>query len=393
MKIIRYCDIILIMKKMNNLHKNLIVYIICLITIFTLTGCKESESRELIYFDEVFSITPYACIYTNSSKEKYDTKRIKEEVDKCLSELDNKFNVNKEDSLISKVNKDASNERVEIDNEFASVLNQALEVSRNVTSEYDVTIYPVTKVWDFKNKYFKNNNYESIPDDSLITEAINSVGYENVIVTSEVINDVTHYYVNFSNKDTLIDLGSIAKGYAADKVSEILKGFNVNNGLINIGGNVYTFGDRLYKVGITTPFYETLDSDTNMVGYVACQGEDYTYVTSGTYERYIKTNDGKMYHHILSPSTGYPVDNDLLSVTVIIKRDNEDLISTSADALSTAIYTMGLDKGLEYVNKDDKLNCIFITKDKHVIVSDGIKNIFVFNKAVEKYDYNYICGE
>ena len=214
-----------------------------------------------------------------------------------------------------------------------------------------------------------------------------------MIVTSEVINDVTHYYVNFSNKDTLIDLGSIAKGYAADKVSEILKGFNVNNGLINIGGNVYTFGDRLYKVGITTPFYETLDSDTNMVGYVACQGEDYTYVTSGTYERYIKTNDGKMYHHILSPSTGYPVDNDLLSVTVIIKRDNEDLISTSADALSTAIYTMGLDKGLEYVNKDDKLNCVFITKDKHVIVSNGIKNSFVFNKAVEKYDYNYICGE
>ena len=96
-----------------------------------------------------------------------------------------------------------------------------------------------------------------------------------------------------------------------------------------------------------------------------------------------------MYHHIISPTTGYPVDNDLLSVTVILKKSNDVFVSTIADALSTAIYTMGLDKGLEYVNKNDKLNCVFITKDKRVILSDGIKNSFVLNKAIEKYNYSY----
>ena len=374
---------------MKKFRKILLICITSLISAFTLTGCKESEVRELIYFDEVFSITPYACIYTNSKNEKYDTKKIKEEVDAYLKELDNKFNVNKEDSLISIVNRDASSGQVEVDSEFYAVLSMALKVSRDVTSDYDVSIYPVIKVWDFKNKYFKNNNYESIPDSLEIDEAKQNVGYENINVLTETIDGKTHHYVKFEKIGTLIDLGSIAKGYAADKVSEILKGFGVNNGLVNIGGNVYTFGERIYKVGITTPFYEELDSEANMVGYVACQGEDYTYVTSGIYERYIKTESGEMYHHIISPTTGYPVDNDLLSVTVIMKKGNDVFVSTITDALSTAIYTMGLDKGLEYVNKNDKLNCIFITKDKRVILSDGIKNSFVLNKAIEKYNYSY----
>ncbi len=374
---------------MKKFSKILLICITSLISAFTLTGCKESEVRELIYFDEVFSITPYACIYTNSKNEKYDTKKIKEEVDAYLKELDNKFNVNKKDSLISIVNRDASSGQVEVDNEFYAVLSMALKVSRDVTSDYDVSIYPVIKVWDFKNKYFKNNNYESIPDSLEIDEAKQNVGYENINVLTETIDGKEHYYVKFEKIGTLIDLGSIAKGYAADKVSEILKGFGVNNGLVNIGGNVYTFGERIYKVGITTPFYEELDSEANMVGYVACQGEDYTYVTSGIYERYIKTESGEMYHHIISPTTGYPIDNDLLSVTVIMKKGNDVFVSTIADALSTAIYTMGLDKGLEYVNKNDKLNCVFITKDKRVILSDGIKNSFVLNKAIEKYNYIY----
>lgn len=374
---------------MKKFRKILLICITSLISAFTLTGCKESEVRELIYFDEVFSITPYACIYTNSKNEKYDTKKIKEEVDAYLKELDNKFNVNKKDSLISIVNRDASSGQVEVDSEFYAVLSMALKVSRDVTGDYDVSIYPVIKVWDFKNKYFKNNNYESIPDSLEIDEAKQNVGYENINVLTETIDGKTHYYVKFEKIGTLIDLGSIAKGYAADKVSEILKGFGVNNGLVNIGGNVYTFGERIYKVGITTPFYEELDSEANMVGYVACQGEDYTYVTSGIYERYIKTESGEMYHHIISPTTGYPVDNDLLSVTVIMKKGNDVFVSTIADALSTAIYTMGLDKGLEYVNKNDKLNCVFITKDKRVILSDGIKNSFVLNKAIEKYNYSY----
>ena len=374
---------------MKKFRKILLICITSLISAFTLTGCKESEVRELIYFDEVFSITPYACIYTNSKNEKYDTKKIKEEVDAYLKELENKFNVNKEDSLISIVNRDASSGQVEVDSEFYAVLSMALKVSRDVTSDYDVSIYPVIKVWDFKNKYFKNNNYESIPDSLEIDEAKQNVGYENINALIETIDGKTHYYVKFEKIGTLIDLGSIAKGYAADKVSEILKGFGVNNGLVNIGGNVYTFGERIYKVGITTPFYEELDSEANMVGYVACQGEDYTYVTSGIYERYIKTESGEMYHHIISPTTGYPIDNDLLSVTVIMKKSNDVFVSTIADALSTAIYTMGLDKGLEYVNKNDKLNCVFITKDKRVILSDGIKNSFVLNKAIEKYNYSY----
>ena len=185
----------------------------------------------------------------------------------------------------------------------------------------------------------------------------------------------------------MIDLGSIVKGYAAEKIAEYLLSLNLKNTLIDIGGNIITTGKNIgtnnnWKVGILLPY--TVDTE---IGYIISNDQKETFVTSGIYQRYIvdknqKTNEEKMYHHILNPTTGYPEDNDLLSVTIITKD------SMIADAYSTAVFLMGSSKGIEFVNNNNNLlGAIFITKNKQIILSNNIKNRFIINEEIYKLGY------
>ena len=185
-----------------------------------------------------------------------------------------------------------------------------------------------------------------------------------------------------------IDLGSIVKGYAAEKIAEYLKSLNLNNTIIDIGGNIITTGKNIgtnnnWKVGILLPY--TVNTE---IGYIISNDQKETFVTSGIYQRYIvdknkETNEETIYHHILNPTTGYPENNDLLSVTIITKD------STIADAYSTAIFLMGSKEGLEFVNNSNNLiDVIFITKDKKILLSNNIKHRFVINEDVYKLGYS-----
>ena len=125
------------------------------------------------------------------------------------------------------------------------------------------------------------------------------------------------------------------------------------------------------------------------IGYIITNNEIETLVTSGIYERYIveldqETKKENIYHHILNPNTGFPEDNDLLSVTIITKN------SMIADALSTAIFLMGSEEGLKYVEEKDNIEAIFITKEKEIMVSKNIKERFIINEEIKNYDYKLI---
>lgn len=365
------------------MKKNLICILLLLIT---LIGCSNPKVVvKTIYLDEAFSIIPIVSIidYEHS----FNNVDLQTTLSKITNELDKKFNVFKDDSLISKVNNNAGIKEVLVDDEFIYVLQEAINISKATKIKekalYDVTIYSVWKEWKFNENYYKYYNYASPPPYDIIKQKLPLVNYEKIQINYE------NKTVYLEHPQMAIDLGSIVKGYAADKISEYLLFNGYENCLIDVGGNIVTLGKNIgtnkkWKAGILMPY-----TYSNEIGYINTLTPKETFVTSGIYERYIveknmETNEEKIYHHILNPNTGYPENNELLSVTIITTQ------SIFADALSTAVFLMGLNEGYKYVLANKNIDAVFITKNKEVIITPNIKNRFVANEEINQNDYKII---
>ena len=167
-----------------------------------------------------------------------------------------------------------------------------------------------------------------------------------------------------------IDFGGIAKGYTSYKLKEIFAKYKITGAIVSLGGNVETYGSRpeggSWKVGIENPSVSALKGD--YVGILSL-GEE-AVITSGSYQRYFE-KDGKKYHHILDPATGKPVDNGLLSVTVI----SPD--GAMADGLSTALFVMGEEKGIQYYKQHKKeMDVVWLKTDGTILVTEGLTGKF-----------------
>jgi thiamine biosynthesis lipoprotein len=164
-----------------------------------------------------------------------------------------------------------------------------------------------------------------------------------------------------------LDLGGIAKGYAADRVRDVFAAEGVESAIINLGGNVLVMGRKpggdLWKIGVQNP----ISFRGDYVGILKL--DNLSMVTSGNYERFFEV-DGVRYHHILDPRTGYPVSNGLSSVTIVTQN------STDADALSTSLYIMGLEKGMDFALEQDFFDVLFITENKQIYMTPGMKDYF-----------------
>ena len=166
-----------------------------------------------------------------------------------------------------------------------------------------------------------------------------------------------------------LELGAISKGFIADQVKAYFEEKGISTAIINLGGNVVVMGtspnqENGWKVGVQDP--DKIRGAT--VGYV--HQANRSIATSGIYERYIEV-DGSIYHHILDPNTGYPVENDISGVTVFTDQ------STDGDALSTSLFIFGIEEGLAYVNSLDGVEAVFIDKEHGVHLSEGLKDAFV----------------
>lgn len=357
------------------MKKNISI-LINIILLITLSGCKKNNIiYQTYYLDEAFSIIPIVTIM--DTKEVITNLNIKDDLNEITKNLDEKFNVYKEDSMITTINNNSGKEAVEVDDEFIYVLSKAIEISNATTIDnktlYDVSIYSVWKEWQFKDNYYYYHNYSSAPATEIIKQKLPLVNYNNIII------DESQKTVFLKEKGMMIDLGSIVKGYAADKISEYLTTKGLKNCLVDIGGNIVTLGKNIgtnkkWKTGILMPYQ--LEQE---IGYIEADEIKESFVTSGIYQRYIiekneETKQEIIYHHILNPLTGYPENNNLLSVTIISKQ------SIIGDAFSTAIFLLGLEKGLEYVNNNEDIEAVFITDDKQIVLSNNLSNRFVINE-------------
>lgn len=264
-----------------------------------------------------------------------------------LFEIDSRFNVNKSDSDISKVNENAGLSPVKVHEDVAEVLSFALEIAEKSQGAFDPSIGPLVRLWGI------NTEHEKLPSDEEIEKAMSLVDWKKVhLEGGEVF---------LEEKGMSLDLGGIAKGYAADQIVKILGENKIPRAVIDLGGNIYVYGKKRdkspWKIGIKNP------SQKESAPLLTLTLEDSaSIVTSGIYERFFE-QDGIVYHHILDPKTGRPSNTGILSTTIV------DSSSMKADALSTTAFLLGPEK---YFSLFDS-KAIFIDKNLEVKSSEGLE--------------------
>ena len=268
----------------------------------------------------------------------------------------NRFSANDADSELMEINLQAGKKAVQVHPELFELIELGKKHSIAANSHLNIAIGPLVQTWRIGFSDAK------LPSEEEIQRLLKITNPEEI-----VLND-SNREVYLSKEGMRIDLGALAKGYIADKLKEFLVEQGVQSGIIDLGGNILTIGEnptfqRPWRIGIQNPEL----SRGEHVAVIAVS--DASVVTSGIYERYLEVDD-KTYHHILNPKTGYPYENDIAGVSIIVSS------STRGDALSTSMFSIGVEEGLKYVNQKDDVDAVFMTKDKKVYVSNLIKNAF-----------------
>lgn len=320
---------------------------VLLIILLLLYGCSYdypiSQSGDKYTLNAVMMDT-----YAEISAYGRNAKKALEKTYDELERMEAMFSVRDEKSKISRLNE---SKRLSGDEEIASLIRRAVYFSELTEGAFDITVYPLMRIWGFDDK-----NY-SVPDENELSEALLKCGYKSISVKE---NDV------IIGENTEVDLGGIAKGYASDIVNATLVDNGVDSAIISLGGNIYALGRRengeAWSIAIESPFEEG-----EYIGIV--KAFDTSVVTSGGYRRYFEKN-GKKYHHIIDMKTGYPADKGIASVTVITGS------GMYADALSTAIYAMGIEEGLALREKCKDFELVIVGNDKTVYATEGLKKTF-----------------
>lgn len=382
----------LIIYSKYKLVKSILCLCILTVCIFLITGCSvkqesSSKGQELVRtgfaFNTTYTITLYEggsedlldeCVSRCAVYEKLFSRTLKEselyninEIEKAYLEvLRKKTNKNakvSEEDIKSLVDNDVPFRLMDdgsigfqISSAMYNILEKGLYYSKLSDGAFDITIEPVSSLWDFTAES------PEVPEEQQLKEAVKLTGYKNM--------ELKDGKLVLKIPGMGIELGAIAKGYIADRLKEYLENHGVTSGMINLGGNVLCIGSKTdgmpFHIGIQQPF-----ADRNEV-ITAIKADDVSIVSSGIYERYF-VQDEKIYHHILNPADGYPYDNGLVAVTVVSKE------SADGDALSTTCFALGLEKGMEFVESLEDVYAVFITEDEKLHYSRGFKEMEIGN--------------
>lgn len=318
-----------------------------------MTSCAPKSAEDTRFMlNTICSIT----VYSEENKDKTSEELVDEAFDLCQTYEDT-FSRTIEGSDIYNIN-NSGRAPVTVSDDTIEILETAKYFSELSDGAFDITTAPLSIRWDFEGEN------PSVPPNDEIQELLAKVDYTKIKIDGNT--------VTLEAPVEAIDLGAIAKGYIADKLAEFLKDNGVTSAIISLGGNIYAIGEnaeekRPFNLGVQDPQAE----DGSILGYL--QLSDKSLVTSGDYQRYFM-QDGKRYHHILDPKTGYPAESGLSSVTIISDS------SVVGDAFSTACFVLGKDKGLELINSYDGVEAIFIDHDGNMYFSDGFGSDLVFNE-------------
>lgn len=292
--------------------------------------------------------TGFFALDTQISFKVYCNKKTADEAFKqakaFLENFENEISLYKSSGFAYKFENLANGEKLEMTDNVKNLVEKSISVSKKTDGCFDITTAPLSRLWNVTHN-------TKPPTENEIFQALEKVGYTNLETEGDFL----------IKTDASVDFGAIAKGYASDKIRQIFENLGISGGVINLGGNVTVFGKNQNKdsfaVGITDP---TNPSDICAAVYV----NNESVVTSGAYQRYFE-HGGKIYHHILSPFDGYPADTDIASVTVVA--DDGAL----ADALSTAAFVAGSEKGMEYIETAGAKGLI-VLKSGEIVASSGL---------------------
>lgn len=274
-----------------------------------------------------------------------------EEVESIINEIENLISTTKSESQIYKLN---LNGCVDADDMVIDILSEAFKYEEMTDGVIDISIYPVVSEWGFTTGEYK------VPSQQKLDELLENVDYKRITVDGNKISLAPNMKV---------DLGCIGKGYTGDQIVKKLRDYGVESAIISLGGNVQTMGkngNKPWKVAIADPL-----GKSQFIGAVSVENQ--AVVTSGGYERFFE-EAGRKYHHIINPVTGKPADNDILAVSVVGPS------GTACDALSTALFIMGLDKASAFWRENnDKLSdtdFLIVDKDGIIHITEGLKANF-----------------
>lgn len=258
------------------------------------------------------------------------------------------------ESEIGRVNGSAGVKNERLSCETCEVLSRAAAFSNTSRGLFDVTIGPLADLWDYKNA-------SVVPEEARIRQVLPLVNYRDLVL------DPRKKTAGLRKAGQSIDLGGIGKGFASDRFMEICVEYGVSSAFTNIGGNVSTLGSKPdgspWRVGIRHP-----RQDGRLLGAIAVTGK--AVVTSGDYERYFIDREGKRRHHLLDPTTGYPAESGLISVTVVADS------AMTADALSTILFVAGMERGLELLRSFPETEAVLVDTGLRVWVTRGLKRCF-----------------
>lgn len=340
-----------------NKTKMYLTILIALVSI-NIAGCGKSEEKKesTLAKRELFAMDTYMTLSAYGEKSEAALEEAVAEIER----LDSLLSTGDSQSEVYIVNENGSEILSE---DTAAIIEKSLELYESTEGNFDITIYPLMVEWGFSTENYK------VPEEERIKELIKNVGAKSIEY------DKKEKFLSLPEK-VQIDFGGIAKGYTSDKIMDIFERYEIESGMVSLGGNVQLYGNKtdgsLWKVAVENP-----NDTSDYIGVI--ETKDKAIITSGGYERFFEEN-GEKWHHILDPKTGYPAKSGLTSVTIV---SAEGML---ADGLSTALFVMGKEKALTYwENNTDKFDTILVEEDGKITITEGLKDEFTSDYEFEVY--------
>lgn len=317
-----------------------------------LTGCSApAEEMQQPVERSLFAMNTYMTFTAYGE----DAQAALQEAEECIQQVEGLWSVTDKDSEIYQANH-SGGQPVTVSEETAEIISFALEMAQRTGGALDPTIYPVLTAWGF------TTDSKQVPSQQQIAQLLEQVGYDRIQLNGSEL----------TVPDGMeLDLGAVGKGYTADLVTEILRRHGVSSALISLGGNIQAIGSRPdgsdWRLGIRAPW------ESGNLGVLTVS--DAAVVTSGGYENYFDDEQGNIYWHILDPSTGYPADSGLQSVTIVGREGK------MCDALSTALFVMGAQSAEQYWRENGGFEMLLVTDSGEILITEGIAENFTLNEG------------